>query len=195
MRYIFNFIAVAAGIYSLLIFIRIMFSWFGKAIPGKPLQMIGRVTDPYLDWWRNALKLRIGIFDISPIIGIAALSVIQSIFSTLARFNRVTIGNLLAIVLLSIWSVVSFILGFCLIVIILRLVAHLTNRDLYSSFWKIVDEISRPILYRTNRIFFGARIPGFINGIIVSLLALLIAQVGGGFIMPLFAGVLHRLPF
>ena len=195
MQYIFNFIAVVAGIYSILIFIRIIFTWFGKSVSGKPIQMIGRITDPYIDWWRNALNMRIGMLDISPIAAIAALSVIQNIFSTLARFSRISIGNILAVVLLSIWSVVSFILGFCLIVIILRLIAHITKRDMYGPFWKIVDSISQPVLYRIDRIFLGKRITSFINSVIVSLIALIIARFGGGFIIHLFAELLGGLPF
>jgi len=195
MQFIFNFVAAAAGIYSILIFFRIIFTWFGKAVPGKPIQFIGSLTDPYLDWWRKNLNLQIGIFDISPIIAISVLSVVQSIFSTLARFNRITLGNILAVVLISIWSVVSFIIGFCLIVMILRLIAFISKRNMYSAFWKAVDSISQPILYRINRIIFGNRLTNFLNGIIITLLALAVIRIGGGFIIPLFAGMLNKLPF
>ena len=195
MQYIFNLIAVAVGIYSLLIFIRIIFSWFGKAVTGKPIQLIGKITDPYLEWWRNTLNLRIGIFDISPVIAIAAVSVVQNIFSSLARFNRFSLGNLLSVVLLSAWSVVAFVLSFCLIVIIIRLIAHLTNRNLRTPFWNIINEISQPVLYRINRIIFNRNIPRFINGIAVSIIALAILRIGGGLIMPKLAGFLSRLPF
>ena len=195
MQNIFNLIAGAAGIYSLLIFIRIIFSWFGKNVTGKPIELIGKITDPYLDWWRNALNLRIGILDISPIIAITVLSVVQNIFSRLARFDRISLGNLLSIVLLSVWSVIAFVLGFCLIVIVIRLIAHLTNRNIRSPFWNVINEISQPVLYRINKIIFNSSIPRFINGLVVSIIALVILRIGGGLIMPWLAGFLSRLPF
>ena len=195
MQNIFNLIAGAAGIYSLLIFIRIIFSWFGKNVTGKPIELIGKITDPYLDWWRNSLNLRIGILDISPVIAITVLSVVQNIFSRLARFDRISLGNLLSIVLLSVWSVIAFVLGFCLIVIVIRLIAHLTNRNIRSPFWNVINEISQPVLYRINKIIFNSSIPRFINGLVVSIIALTILRIGGGLVMPWLAGFLSRLPF
>ena len=195
MQFIFNIIASVAGIYSLLIFIRIIISWFGGAVTGKPVNFLIRVTDPYLDWWRSKLNLRLGFVDLSPIAAIAALSLIQSIFYTFARFDRITMGSIIAIVLLSAWSVVSFLLGFCLLIIILRLIAYLTNRDVYSSFWRVIDSISQPLLYRTNRLIFGRRIPGYIKGIITSLLVLAVMMIGGGYLVPLLAKLFSKLPF
>ncbi|MCL2242995.1 MAG: YggT family protein [Treponema sp.] len=195
MQYIYNLISVAAGIYSLIILFRIIFTWFGKTIPGKTIQFFGRITDPYIDWWRKALNLRIGIFDISPVLAIASLSVVQSIFSMLARFDKVTIGNLLSIIFLSIWPVVSFILIFCFAAVILRLIAHITNRDINGNFWRMVDEVTQPVLYRINSIIFSKRTPRLVNGMIVSIIALGVLWVGGGFIISIIAGLLSRLPF
>ena len=195
MQFIFSFIAAAAVVYSLLIFIRIIISWLGGAVTGKPVNFLTRVTDPYLDWWRRTLNLRLGFLDLSPVAAIAALSLVQSIFGTLSRFDRITIGNILAIVLMSFWSVVSFLLGFCLLIIILRLIAYITNRNVYASFWQAIDTISQPLLYRINRIIFGRRIPGYLKGIITSLFLLAAIWIGGKYAMPRLARLLFRLPF
>ena len=195
MRTIFSLLSAAAGFYSLLIFIRIIISWFGNAVTGKLVDFLARVTDPYLDWWRRTLNLRVGFLDLSPIAGIAALSLIQSIFYLFSRYDRITVGIILAIVLLSIWSVVSFIVGFCLIIIILRLIAYITNRNIYGSFWQVIDTISQPLLYRTNRIIFGKRIPGCLKGIITSSLLLAAIWIGGKYAVPQVAKLLSKLPF
>jgi len=192
---VFGFLAAAAGIYSLLIFIRIIISWFGGAVTGKPVDFLTRLTDPYLDWWRRTLNLRLGFLDLSPVAGIAALSLVQSIFGTLSRFERITAGNILAIVLLSMWSVVSFITGFCLIIVILRLIAYITNRNIYGSFWQVIDTISQPLLYRINRIIFGRRIPGYLKGVITSSLLLAAIWIGGKCAVPQVAKLLSKLPF
>jgi len=195
MSLIFSLLAAAAGIYSLLILVRIVISWFGGTVTGKPIDLLTRVTDPYLDWWRRALNLRLGFLDLSPLAAVASLSVVQSIFHSISIFNRISLGNIIAILLLSIWSVASFILGFCMIIIVLRLIAFITNRDIYASFWRVIDSISQPLLYRTNRILFRKRIPNFLKGMITSILALGAIMLGGGFLLPRLAGLLSRLPF
>jgi len=195
MSLIFSLLAAAAGIYSLLILVRIIISWFGGTVTGKPVDLLTSVTDPYLDWWRRALNLRLGFLDLSPLAAVASLSVLQSIFHSISVFNRISLGNIIAIILLSIWSVASFILGFCMIIIILRFIAFITNRDIYGSFWRVIDSISQPLLYKTNRILYGRRIPNFLKGMITSFLALGAIMLGGGFLLPRLAGLLSRLPF
>jgi YggT family protein len=194
MRLIFNFLAIITSLYLLLIFIKIILSWFGNTISGKPVELINRATDPYLDFWRGRLNLRIGNLDMSPIAAIAGLSILQNLFSTLARYGKISIGNILAVVLWSVWSAVSFIIGFCLVIVILRLIGYLISANIYSPFWGIINTISEPILYRINRIIFGKRIIGFLRGIIISALALIVIWIGGAVIINIAVNILSRLP-
>ncbi|MDR3020729.1 MAG: YggT family protein, partial [Treponema sp.] len=156
---------------------------------------IARITDPYLDWWRRKLNLRVGQLDFSVVAAIAALSMARSIFYSFAQYEKVTLGIILAIVLLSIWSVISFILGFFIVVLVLRLIAYLTNRNIYGTFWQIIDSISQPVLYRLNRIIFGNKIGSFLKGIVLSILMLAAIRIGVGFIIPHITGFLSGLPF
>jgi YggT family protein len=194
MRIIFGFLAACASIYSILIVLRFIISWFGGAYNVKPVQLLNRVTDPYLDWWRARLNLRLGIMDLSPVAAIAALSVLQNVLFSLSRFDRITIGAICGIVLMSLWSVISFILIFCIIILIIRIFAYMTNRNIYSPFWKVIDSISQPLLYRTNRIVFGKKIPNYLKGIIISTLAIAAVWLAGGFLVPVFARLLAALP-
>jgi YggT family protein len=190
-----NLLAAILSIYSILILIRILVSWFsGRDYYSGPVELLGRITDPYLNWWRNVLNLHIGFMDFSPIVAIAVLSMLRSIIYSISTYEQITIGIILAIVLASAWSIVSFILGFFIIVLIIRIFAYLTNRDTFSPFWRVVDSISQPILYKTNRIFFRRKIPSYMRGIIVSTLALALIWVLGGYIMPIFAKLLAGLP-
>jgi YggT family protein len=194
MHSIFGFLATLAGIYSILLFIRIIISWFGSFDQNKPVEILSRVTDPYLGWWRRNLPIRIGILDFSVVAAIVFLAVIQRIFVSIAASQGITLGSILAIVLLSVWGIVSFILGFCLVIIILRLIAYLTNRDIYSPFWQMVDSISKPVLYRLNRIIFGNRIVGFLKGIIMSSILLIMIWIGGNLAASMIANFLYKLP-
>jgi len=194
MRFIFGILASITGIYSLIIFIRIIFSWFGNMVGGKPVAIINKITDPYLDWWRQKLPLKIGNFDFSVIPAILFLSFIQNIFRILSKAERITLGFLLAQVLLLIWNIFSVIIGFFIIVIIIRLIGYLINSNIYGPFWSVIDSITQPVLYRTNRIFFGKKIGGYLKGIILSLLLLFLISTGGWFIVSFISNILYNLP-
>jgi len=195
MQMIFGFLGMLVGIYSVLILIRIIISWFGSFASSKPVDLLCSITDPYLNWWQNKFNLRIGVLDFSAVLAIVSLSFIQNILFSLAYFDRITIGYFLSVLLLSVWSILSFIIGFCIIIVVLRLIAYLTNRNIYSPFWQIIDSISQPLLYRMNRIFYGKRIGRFLNGIILTLVLLAAAWIGGGIVFPRIAILLSSLPF
>jgi YggT family protein len=193
MRIIMNLLAGAAGLYAFLILIRVMLTWFGGAQFGRPAEILGRVTDPYLDWWRR-FPLRAGFLDLSPILGMAALSLAQNIFSTIGSYGFISLGMVLAIILSGLWSVVSFFLGFFALILGLRLFAYLTGRNIYSNFWRIIEAVARPVLYRISRIIFGNRLVNYRTGMIVSVAVLLVLMIAGRLAVGLVTGLLIRLP-
>jgi len=194
MRFIFGILAIITGFYSLLIFIRVIFSWFGNMVFGKPVEIINKLTDPYLDWWRQKLHFTVGVFDFSVIFAIVFLSFVQNVFQILSASEKITLGFLLAQIVLSLWNIISFIIVFFIIVIVIRAIGYLNSADIYSPFWGIIDSISQPLLYRTNRIFFGGKIGNYIKGIFLTLLFLIIILIGGKFIVILLSGILYKLP-
>jgi YggT family protein len=195
MRFIMNVAGSLAGLYMLLIFVRVMFSWFNGAQLGRPAELLARITDPYLDWWRRFPMLRAGFIDLSPIAGMAALSMVQTICGAMVRYGRITVGVFLAIVLQSLWSVLSFVLGFFVIVLLLRLFAYLTNRNIYSTFWRIIDSIAQPVLYRITRIFFRRRLINYLAGMLLSAGVLGVLLIAGSALVYVLSTMLQRLPF
>jgi len=194
MQIVFGILAGLLGLYSLLIIIRIILTWFSDGQFGRPVEILSLITDPYLDWWRRRLNLRAGYLDLSPIVAMAALSVAQTICSAIAQTGRITLGLLFAVCLSALWSAVSFILGFCLVVLILRLIAYLINADMFGVFWRVIDSISRPILYRVSRIIFRNRIVRFSTSIIITILALTALWIGGKIVIQFVSYLLFRLP-
>jgi YggT family protein len=191
---LFGILTALLGFYSLLIFIRIILTWFSGVQFGRPEEILARITDPYLDWWRQRLNLRAGYLDLSPIVAMAALSVAQTICSRISKTGRITIGVLLSVCLSALWAAVSFMLGFCIVVLILRLIAYLINADMFGVFWRIIDSISKPIQYRVSRIIFSRRLVHFTTSIITSILVLTALWIGGGIVIQLIADILFRLP-
>jgi len=194
MKILFSVLSAAAGVYSVFIFIRVVMSWFPSAAAGRPFELLEKITDPYLNWWKNHLNIRIGTLDFSVVAAIIALSFAQTVFRMLAVTGRLTIGSMLSFFLVALWSVVSIIAGFCLVIIILRMIAYLTNRDTNSRFWGTVDSISQPVLYKFNRIIFGNRIGNFLKGMILSSLILTAVLIAGRIIIKILANFLMDLP-
>ena len=194
MQPIFSFLAAIVGIYSLLIFIRIILSWFGDTHDVKPVFILRSITDPYLDFWRSKLNIRLGFLDLSPLVGIVALSIAQTILVALSRHQKITIGSILSVILLSLWSIVSFLLGICIIILILRLIAFITNRDIYTPFWRMINGISQPILFKFNRLFFGDKIVSFAKSLYFALLLLFVVWLSGKLLIPLLASFLSGFP-
>jgi YggT family protein len=189
-----NVLGGITSFYMILIFVRIILAWFPGAQYGRIPGLLSSVTDPYLNWFRRFSFLRVANLDLSPVAAIAALSVANTIFLTLARIGRITLGILLSALCSVIWSALSFILNFFIIILALRLAAYLTNRDVYHGFWRVIDQFSAPVLYRINRVIFGRRLVRYMTGIVVSLGALLILRIGLGFLARLGLNFLARLP-
>jgi YggT family protein len=189
-----NFLGGITGLYMILIFIRLVLSWFSGAHYGRAAGLLCSVTDPYLNWFRRFRFLRVANLDLSPIIAVAALSVANTIFFTIARSGRISVGIILFLICSVIWSALSFILNFLIVILALRLAAYLTNRDVYHGFWRVIEQVSAPVLYRINRVIFGMRLVRYMTGILVSLGALLTLRIGLGFLARLGLNFLARLP-
>jgi YggT family protein len=82
-----RFIDYFVYIYVLVIFVRIILSWIRLPYSFNPLvRFVGDVTDPYLRLWRRVLP-SFGPLDLSPMVGIIALLVVESLLD--AALNRI----------------------------------------------------------------------------------------------------------
>jgi YggT family protein len=178
----------------LLIFIRVLLTWFGSIDFGAPAELLRRITDPYLFWFRRFPILRQGYIDLSPIAAMAALSLVSQILNTAIREGRISGGIILAMVLVSVWSAVSFIMGFCAVILGLSLIAYITNQNIHTPFWSIVNSISQPLFYRANRLIFRRRIVNYRTGLLTSIAIIVGLIICIGFLINIAAYYLIQLP-
>jgi YggT family protein len=164
-------------LYSTLIFIRLLLSWFSGINLGRFYIYLCNITDPYLFWFARFRILRAGNIDLSPVVALAVLTVATNIVSRMANSGRVTLGFVLSLLLSVIWSALSFIIIFFIAVIGLRLVAYILSANIYTPFWKVVDYLSRPVIFHVNRILFRNRIVNYFVGIVITLAVLFILLV------------------
>ena len=182
---IIGFLSFFVSIYTMIVFVRIILTWFSGFGLGRLLGTLSRITDPYLNWFRRFTFLRVGFVDLSPIAAIGVLSMLNNILNILGRYGTITLGIILAIVLQTVWSAVSVILGFLIIILVIRLAAHLLRRGTYSQFWRIVDTVSQPILYGINRLLFRGRIMNTTYSLVISIISLGAAYLGLKFLFDL----------
>lgn len=187
-------LAFLTSVYMMIITIRIILTWFGGIGQGGFQSTLAKITDPYLDWFRRFPVLRTGFLDFSPIVALGVLSLVNRIFGTLARYGTISLGIILAMVLQAVWGAVSFFLGFLIIILLLRLAAHFFARSINSPFWRVIDSIARPVLYKISRVLFKNRIVNFINSVIVSAAALGICHVVLGILVGFLSRFLVGLP-
>lgn len=150
------FAARLIELYSFLIWIRIIMSWFRPyPRPGSFTYYIARTVDPYLGLFRSD-KARIGMLDFSPIIAIGVLAVVQSLLAVYGSFGFLTLGIILAQIISAIWSYgISIFLFFSIIILIFRTIAAFTHSpSLYSMYGQFSDPISNMV-----RKCFTTRIP------------------------------------
>ena len=191
MQSFFGFVSSVLGIYSLLLIARIILTWFSRGYSQSGVvQFLTRITDPYLNWWRQHFNLRAGFLDLTPLAALATLNVLQSIFASIAAVGTITLGVILAIILHAVWSMVAFLLWFCIIVLAIRLVGYFMNRGTSGHFWHIVSSISEPIRFRITQALFRNRILNFVTSIVVSMSVIFAVWLIGRTLLRLLLGVL-----
>ena len=183
------------SIYMIIIFIRIILSWFAGIDSGGLQVFLSRITDPYLNWFRRFSFLKIGFLDLSPIAALGVLSLLNRVLGMLARYGRITVGIILALLLQAVWGAVSFLIFFLIIILALRLVLYLSGQNSSSPLSNIVNAISQPVLYRINRFLFRNRIVNFMTALIISIVGLAIVYFILRFLVRFLSFSLSTLPF
>ena len=180
------------SVYMLLIFIRVLLTWFQGPNLGRPFEILSAITDPYINYFRRLKFARIGNMDFSPIIAVMVLIILLQIVNSLYLFGKITLGIVLGIVVMAIWSSISWILSFFLILIAIRLVAHLFRFDAVSPLLRTVDIIIHPLLEFLQTKLLKGRIISFQNGLLISAGGLFILVFGGNY---LFNNIVAKLLF
>jgi len=193
MSQIMGALSFLVSIYMLIIFVRIILTWFSGMDYGGFQEFLVRITDPYLNWFRRFPALRMGYLDLSPIVALGVLSLVNRVLNILASYGTITIGIILALMLQAAWGAISFFLGFLIVILILRLISYLLRLS-SNSFWRVIESISRPMLFRINRFIFRNRIPNYVTSVILSIAILVAVNVILSILVSIVTGMLARLP-
>lgn len=185
----------AISLYMLVCIVRIFFSWMPSLMNTKWGSLIARLADPYLDLFKAFPLFRTQTIDFSPIVALAVLSVVNKLFVTLSYAVRITIGFILSLILDAGWSAVSFLLGFFLVIALIRIIGFVARLSTLHPLWQILDGIINPLLFRVNRIIYRGRAVEYLQGLITGFAVVLVVRTIGGLLIRLLTSLLMSLPF
>jgi YggT family protein len=188
-------LSTIVSVYMLIIFIRILLTWFSGVEYGRPYRILTSLTDPYLSYFRRFSFLRVGMVDFSPIAGLIVLVVVLNILNTLAAYGRIRVGIILTIILQAVWSAVSFLLTLFIFLILIRFLWWILRLNTVSPFIRTVDTLITPYLNWVHRKFFKQRFLTYQTGLAVGGAGLLAASLVGNILVRSLSGLLQQLPF
>lgn len=202
MRNIFQIIAMTVNFYSFICLIRIFLTWFPKANYSTAGRILSSVCDPYLNIFRKLRFLNFRGLDFSPALALCTLYAVSGILSSLSHEQPITVGYLLAVVLSLVWSLISSVTKFLIVLLIIRLVAmgimRLISRKngyrAYNPIWDQLDSLISPFAYKISGIFTKKFIP-FTTALIISTVFSLITVKLADFLVSIVCNLLVHLPF
>ena len=194
MAHVLRSIASLVSIYAMLCFARIFLTW----IPDLAYSQVGRVLssicDPYLNLFRRLRFLRFASFDFSPTIALCVLIGISAILSNIALAGTITVGILLAVIVNMIWSIVSAITFFIIIILLVRL-AILIFSQRYNPMWEQLDRSITPIVYKVSQLIAGGRRMSYKTALIISTVAVALIHFGLKILFGILIGLCGTLHF
>ena len=195
MLYLFSTLIILIYIYNLLCIIRVALTW----IPGLSYSPFGRflsaICDPFLNLFSRIRWLHFGAIDFSPLLAIAVLSMIASFCGTLAVGSPFSLATILAQIIRLVWTIISDIILFFMIIVAARLIVALVGGDKNSSLWNQIDSSLSPLVYAITKPFSGGRPVAYRNALVFVLVLLIALNFGGRIAVSWLIDMCHRIPF
>jgi len=187
-----DFFGGIISIYMLFIVVRIAMSWFAPNDYNER-GLFPRLCDPYLNIFKKMPYFKIGYIDFSPIIALAVLVVIGSIFTQLGAAATITIGLILAIIVKALWSAVSSILLFLLVITVLRFLIGLVRPTADFPVLKSIDSFLGPVSSRVASIIL--KNSNYIINLFLLCIVIAACYFLGNIIIKIIIVTLIKLPF
>jgi YggT family protein len=156
---LFRFLQAVVLVYLVLVALRIIMTWFRGADHNAPAEILARVTDPYLRWFQRLQFLRIGVLDFSPAAAILVLIVAGNVLQRLAAAQRVTVGIVLAQLLLVTWSAASVLVVVFMIMAVARAFLAAMRWEQGGGLLNMLDHTLQPMVtFVSRRVSLGERL-------------------------------------
>ncbi|NLK06818.1 MAG: YggT family protein [Spirochaetales bacterium] len=194
-----SILASLLSFYSLLIWLRIVLTWI--RVPGQtqenPLAYyLGKIVDPYLSWFKGISSLRRSRFDLTPLVALAALSVVQSMLRLYGSYGSLTVGMVFALVLQTLWSyLVSPIFWFVIIMLGIRLVFCYRRSPQSIGYITMLDSMIGGVLNWVQNLIYPKKAINDRQLVITSLTFFIALYIGTSLVLRFLIGFFAKLSF
>ncbi|MBR1403979.1 MAG: YggT family protein [Treponema sp.] len=194
---LFSVLASVASIYILLCFVRVMLSWFPGAEYSKFGQVLAQMCDPYLNLFRRLRFLRFSSFDFTPAIALCVLMAAQAFFTSLAMGTGFRLSTILAMLVMLVGNIITSILGFLVVILVVRLIVYLIIGDgnVSYSIWTVVDRSLSPLMFRIAGAFFRGQSISFVKALVTSIITLIVTSVAVSYVIRILGTLISMIPF
>ena len=177
----------------MLIIVDIILKWIYTGPKGRATRMISQFTDPFLNFFRRFRISRIGYIDISPLLAVLTLSIINQILGRIRELGSITLGAIIAIIISSIWNVIMTLLLAVLIVAAVRYLFLMFTTNKMNSFANACDAFFIPLSSRIASVFIKNASSSYqlnlIISIIVTAVILTVGSFGINYLVNLLSGL------
>jgi YggT family protein len=146
MIYLAKIVRLLFSLYILLIFVRVLFAWLRPNMFNPVVRFVYNLTDPYLKLFAGIRFLRIGYIDLSPILALYLLYLLQELSYRTLYTGYFSIEILTSTIIILLFRFVYFILFIFIIAVGLRLILGIAGPRVNNAFITIVYSISEPVV-------------------------------------------------
>lgn len=156
-----NIVATLISLYSICIWLRIILTWIkipGQMQENSVARFLGKIVDPYLAWFKGITSLRRSRLDLTPLVALAVLSIVQSMLRLFGAYGKLTVGLVFGLVLQTLWGyIISPILWFVIILLVIRLVFCYKRGPNTIQYIKMLDSMIGEVLNWVQGLFYKNR--------------------------------------
>lgn len=174
-------IAFIFSLYTMLIVVDIILKWIYTGPKGRGTKMISQLTDPFLNFIRRFRISRIGYIDISPLLAVMILSIINQILGRIRELGSITLWAVIAIILSSIWNVIMTLLLAVLVVAVIRYLFLMFTTNKMNSFANACDTFFIPLSSRIASVFIKNASSSYQLNLIISIITVAVLLTAGSF--------------
>ncbi len=189
------YLARVLNAYTILIWVRIIFSWFVR-YPQRTnfVYWMGRLVDPYLGVFKSR-NSTIGRLDFSPLAAVGVLYIFEGVFEIYGTSGTLTLSSVLYLFIVALWnyglSIFFWILFFALI---FRLIASYSrDPSKRAAYWQIGSSAEAVVNFVQS---FSRRRPlGERASCWISLLLVVVFYFMTQYLLGALLGVVAKIPF
>ncbi len=178
------------SVYMLICLVRVFITWVPSLAYSTIGKLLSQIADPWLNIFRKLNPLRRQGVDISPIFAFAVLMLISNILNQIATTRSFSIGIIIGITISMAWSVLSSLLTFFNILVLIRLIANLLNKN-QGQIWQNIDLLLAPVIQKIVPLFTKNRFIQMKYSLMILLAIGLVIQYGLGYVISMLSLMLY----